>query len=88
MEEKQRGVCCVSAGNHAQGIALAASKLGIESTIIMPKSAPEIKVENVRRLGATVILAGNNFDEAKLECNRICSERNLVFVSPYDGTLC
>ena len=86
-EEKDRGVCCVSAGNHAQGIALGSSKLGIQATIVMPKFAPEIKVENVRRLGATVILAGNNFDEAKQECAKICKERNLVFVSPYDGNI-
>ena len=83
--EKERGVCCVSAGNHAQGIALGCSKLGIQATIVMPKFAPEIKVENVKRLGATVILAGNNFDEAKQECSRVCKEQNLVFVSPYDG---
>lgn len=85
--EKQRGVCCVSAGNHAQGVALASSKLGIKATIIMPSFAPEIKVENVRRLGANVVLFGNNFDEAKQECMRIVEEQKLVFIPPYDDPL-
>jgi threonine dehydratase len=86
-DQKKRGVCCVSAGNHAQGVALAAQNLGIKATIIMPTFAPEIKVENVRRLGADVVLFGNNFDEAKRECARICEERALTFIPPYDDPL-
>jgi threonine dehydratase len=65
-DQKDKGICCVSAGNHAQGVAMAAHKLGIKATIVMPSFAPEIKVENVRRLGAKVILFGNDFDEASL----------------------
>jgi threonine dehydratase len=86
-DQKKRGVCCVSAGNHAQGVALAAENLGIKATIIMPTFAPEIKVENVRRLGADVVLFGNNFDEAKRQCARICEERALTFIPPYDDPL-
>ncbi|KAI8928237.1 tryptophan synthase beta subunit-like PLP-dependent enzyme [Entophlyctis helioformis] len=82
--ERARGVCCVSAGNHAQGVALAAGKLGISATIVMPLFAPEIKVDNVRRLGANVVLFGNDFDEAKKECARLATERNLIFVPPFD----
>ncbi|KAJ3107390.1 hypothetical protein HDU97_004272 [Phlyctochytrium planicorne] len=83
-EEKARGVICVSAGNHAQGVALAALKLGVKAKIVMPKFAPEIKVENVRRLGGEVVLCGNDFDEAKRECERLRVEKDLVFVPPYD----
>ncbi|KAJ3203390.1 hypothetical protein HK099_001531 [Clydaea vesicula] len=83
-EEKLRGVICCSAGNHAQGVALAAQKLGINATIVMPKFAPEIKVESVKRFGGNIILVGNDFDEAKAECLRLQKEKNLVFISPFD----
>ncbi|KAJ3060612.1 hypothetical protein HK102_009426, partial [Quaeritorhiza haematococci] len=71
-------------GNHAQGVALAAQKLGIQATIVMPKFAPQIKVDNVRRLGAKVVLSGNDFDEAKEECLRLQRENNLTFIHPFD----
>ncbi|ORY50904.1 threonine dehydratase I [Rhizoclosmatium globosum] len=83
-EEKQTGVICASAGNHAQGVALAAKKLGIKATIVMPKHAPEIKVESVRRLGAEVVLHGSDFDEAKKECARLKDEKNLIYIPPFD----
>ncbi|KAJ3224232.1 hypothetical protein HDU81_008658 [Chytriomyces hyalinus] len=86
-DEKKTGVICASAGNHAQGVALAAKKLGIHATIVMPKHAPEIKVENVRRLGAEVVLHGSDFDEAKRECARLREERNLIYVPPFDDPL-
>ena len=86
-EQKEKGVCCVSAGNHAQGVAMAAEKLGIKATIVMPTFAPEIKVENVRRLGANVILFGNDFDEAKKECLKIAEQQRLTFVPPFDDPL-
>ncbi|KAI8610082.1 tryptophan synthase beta subunit-like PLP-dependent enzyme [Chytriomyces sp. MP71] len=86
-EEKKAGVICASAGNHAQGVALAAKKLGIRATIVMPKHAPEIKVDNVRRLGAEVVLYGADFDEAKKECARLKAERNLIYVPPFDDPL-
>ncbi|KAJ3004576.1 UNVERIFIED_CONTAM: hypothetical protein HDU68_004994, partial [Siphonaria sp. JEL0065] len=82
--EKNAGVICASAGNHAQGVALAAKKLGIKATIVMPKHAPEIKVESVRRLGAEVVLHGADFDEAKKECARLREEKNLIYVPPFD----
>ncbi|KAJ3004626.1 hypothetical protein HKX48_001133, partial [Thoreauomyces humboldtii] len=83
-EERARGVCCVSAGNHAQGVALAAQKLDIRAVICMPRFAPEIKVDSVRRLGAEVVLTGDDFDQAKLECMRLMKERDLVFIPPFD----
>ncbi len=84
-EERSRGVCCVSAGNHAQGVALASKKLGIQATIVMPTFAPEIKVDSVKRLGATVIQTGNDFDEAKRACFTLAEERHLTFIPPFDG---
>ncbi|KAJ3110715.1 hypothetical protein HDU96_006347 [Phlyctochytrium bullatum] len=82
--ERAKGVICVSAGNHAQGVALAALRLGIKAKVVMPKFAPEIKVENVRRLGAEVVLVGSDFDEAKKECERLRVAQDLTFVPPYD----
>ncbi|RKO88313.1 tryptophan synthase beta subunit-like PLP-dependent enzyme [Blyttiomyces helicus] len=72
-EERARGVVACSAGNHAQGVALAASKLGIRAIIVMPVVTPPIKWRNVRRLGAEVVLFGNDFDEAKAECARLAA---------------
>ena len=63
-EEKKKGVVAVSAGNHAQGVAWAAQKLGVEATIIMPKPSPVIKILNTESLGAKVILEGDNVDES------------------------
>lgn len=82
--ERQKGVITCSAGNHAQGVALSGSKLGIPCTIVMPNGTPSIKVKNVSRLGANVILHGIDFDEAKAECARLASEQGLIFVPPYD----
>ncbi|MBF4318699.1 pyridoxal-phosphate dependent enzyme, partial [Vibrio anguillarum] len=62
--QKQAGVIAASAGNHAQGMALSGTKLGIKTTIVMPKTTPDIKVEAVRGFGGHVVLHGNNFDEA------------------------
>ncbi|RKP17417.1 tryptophan synthase beta subunit-like PLP-dependent enzyme, partial [Rozella allomycis CSF55] len=83
-EEKQRGVIAVSAGNHAQGVALAAKKMNIRAVIVMPKGSPEIKWANVKRLGAEVILFGNDFDEAKTEAIRLCQQNNFTMIHPYD----
>jgi threonine dehydratase len=62
-EEQQKGVICASAGNHAQGLALSASKLGIRGTIVMPQTTPDIKVNAVKALGGHVVLHGDSFDE-------------------------
>ncbi|MDB5181807.1 MAG: threonine dehydratase, biosynthetic, partial [Candidatus Saccharibacteria bacterium] len=66
--EKQKGVIAASAGNHAQGVALSAKKLGIQATIVMPRTTPAIKVEAVRGYGAEVVLAGDNYSEAYETC--------------------
>ncbi|KAI9205616.1 tryptophan synthase beta subunit-like PLP-dependent enzyme [Polychytrium aggregatum] len=83
-EEKKRGVIACSAGNHAQGVALSATKMGIKATIVMPLATPPIKWRNVKRLGAEVVLFGNDFDEAKTEAARLQQERGLTNIPPYD----
>jgi len=64
-QERAAGVLAVSAGNHAQGVAYHARRLGIRAVIVMPRHTPHVKVEHTRAFGAEVILAGDNFDEAK-----------------------
>ncbi|KZT10812.1 threonine dehydratase I [Laetiporus sulphureus 93-53] len=86
-EERWKGVVTCSAGNHAQGVALSGSRLGIPCTIVMPKGTPSIKVRNVSRLGAKVVLYGQDFDEAKAECARLAASHGLIFVPPYDDPL-
>ncbi|KIK67344.1 hypothetical protein GYMLUDRAFT_37442 [Collybiopsis luxurians FD-317 M1] len=86
-EERWKGVVTCSAGNHAQGVALSGRKLNIPCTIVMPRGTPSIKVRNVERLGAKVILYGLDFDEAKAECARLAAVHGLVFVPPYDDPL-
>ncbi|KAI9002563.1 tryptophan synthase beta subunit-like PLP-dependent enzyme [Hyaloraphidium curvatum] len=83
-EERKRGVVCASAGNHAQGVALAAKKMGIEATIVMPLATPPIKVKNVERLGGKAVLYGMDFDEAKKRRQQLIDEQGLVDVHPYD----
>ncbi|KAF9465046.1 tryptophan synthase beta subunit-like PLP-dependent enzyme [Collybia nuda] len=86
-EERWKGVVTCSAGNHAQGVALSGSRLGIPCTIVMPNGTPSIKVRNVARLGAKVVLHGADFDEAKVECARLAAAHGLAFVPPYDDPL-
>jgi threonine dehydratase len=74
-------------GNHAQGVALSGARLGIPCTIVMPNGTPSIKVRNVARLGAKVVLHGADFDEAKVECARLAAVHGLAFVPPYDDPL-
>ncbi|WP_286234087.1 threonine ammonia-lyase, biosynthetic [Thalassotalea sediminis] len=78
------GVVAASAGNHAQGLALAAHKLGIKATIVMPITTPEIKVDNVRRFGADVRLVGKSFNEAASACLQIAKDENKTIVHPFD----
>ncbi|HJV63927.1 MAG TPA: threonine ammonia-lyase [Albitalea sp.] len=82
--ERARGVLAVSAGNHAQGVAYHAQRLGIPATIVMPRFAPAVKVENTRRFGATVVLEGDTFDDARAHGLRLAEERGLTVVHPYD----
>jgi threonine dehydratase len=84
-DEKANGVIACSAGNHAQGVALSARKMGIRATIVMPKATPDIKVRSVRRLGAEVVLYGADFDEAKRECARLATEQHLTNIPPFDN---
>jgi len=83
-EERQRGIIAASAGNHAQGVALAAQKLGIRAVIVMPKTTPEIKIEAVRSRGAEVVLHGNSYDDAYDLAQQLTKEQHLTFVHPYD----
>lgn len=81
-EQKAAGVIAASAGNHAQGMALSGTKLGIKTTIVMPKTTPDIKVDAVRSFGGQVVLHGNNFDEAKAEAERLANQHGYTFVPP------
>ena len=83
-DKRDRGVICASAGNHAQGVALAAQKLGIRATVVMPRTTPSIKVLAVKSRDAKVILHGDAFDEAYRHAREIEAERGLTFVHPYD----
>ena len=82
--DKQKGIIAASAGNHAQGVALSAQKLGIEATIVMPKTTPDIKVESVRNMGATAVLEGDTYDEAYHHAKQLEAKLGLTFISPYD----
>jgi threonine dehydratase len=79
--------CFCIIGNHAQGVAMSGAKLGIPCTIVMPNGTPSIKIRNVVRLGAKVILHGDDFDGAKAECARLAEVHGLAFVPPYDDPL-
>lgn len=83
-EERKRGVIAMSAGNHAQGVAYHAGRLGIPATIVMPSFTPNTKVTHTRGHGATVVLHGDTLSEAATEAHRLAAERRLVFVHPYD----
>ena len=86
-DEKTSGVIAASAGNHAQGVALAAQKEGISSLIVMPKTTPEIKVSAVKQLQARVILHGNTYDQANEHAVKLAKQEGRVLVSPYDHPL-
>ncbi len=83
-EERQRGVICASAGNHAQGVALSSHKLGIEATIVMPRTTPEIKVKAVEQLGGQVVLYGDSYSDASVHATELCEKTGKVFIHPYD----
>ena len=83
-EQKSKGVIASSAGNHAQGVALGASKLNIKAIIVMPTSTPKIKVQAVEQLGAEVILHGDVYDDAFHHAEKLVEEHDLCFISPYD----
>lgn len=83
-DRKNSGVIACSAGNHAQGVAYSANKMGINATIVMPLATPSIKFKNVSRLGAQIVLHGNDFDAAKSECDKLAQENGLTNIPPFD----
>jgi threonine dehydratase len=82
--ERACGVLAVSAGNHAQGVAYHAQRMGIPATIVMPRFAPAVKVERTRGFGASVVLEGDTFDDARAYGLALARERGLTLVHPYD----
>jgi threonine dehydratase len=82
--QRKRGVITASAGNHAQGVALAAQKLGCRAVIVMPTTTPQIKVEAVKKRGGEVVLAGESYDEAYAAALKMEQKQRLTFVHPYD----
>ena len=82
--ERRRGVICASAGNHAQGVALSASRLGIRALVVMPTTTPAIKVNAVKALGGEVVLFGDGFDAARAHAESLAAEQAYVFVHPFD----
>lgn len=83
-EERACGVVAASAGNHAQGLAMSAKHLGVKATIVMPKTTPDVKVNNVRRLGGKVILHGDAFDDASAYAQKLVEEKGMTYVHPFD----
>jgi threonine dehydratase len=83
-EQRARGVIAVSAGNHAQGVAYHAQRLGIPAVIVMPRFTPMVKVERTKGFGAEVVMSGDTFDDAKEEAARLAGSRALTMVHPYD----
>lgn len=82
--ELANGIICSSAGNHAQGVALAGKKRGIRAVIVMPVTTPSIKVDAVRALGGEVVLHGDSYDEAQAHARKLEQEQDLVFIHPFD----
>ena len=83
-EERAKGVIAVSAGNHAQGVAYHAQRMGVPAVIVMPRFTPTVKVANTRRFGAEVVLAGDTFDDAKAHGYELAKARGLIMIHPYD----
>ena len=81
---RNRGVIAASAGNHAQGVALAATRLGCRAVIVMPTTSPQVKVDAVRRLGGEVVLAGESFSDAYAHAQVLEKKEKLTFVHPFD----
>jgi threonine dehydratase len=89
-EERERGVVCASAGNHAQGVAFACEALGIQATIFMPEITPTQKIDRVKHFGGELVevrLVGDSYDDANAAAQAFCSERHAVFVHPFDDVL-
>lgn len=83
-EEVARGLIASSAGNHAQGVAYAANKIGVKSTIVMPKTTPLVKVESTKSYGSEVVLYGDCYDEAFAEAKRLQEKNGYAFIHPFN----
>ena len=83
-EEGLRGVVAMSAGNHAQGVAYHAQRLGLRAVIVMPRFTPGVKIERTRGFGAEVVLHGDTLDESRIHALRLAEREGLVFIHPYD----
>ena len=83
-EQLKQGVICASAGNHAQGVALSAKRLGCTALIVMPTTTPALKVDAVRALGGEVVLFGESYSDAALHSQTLARERGLTFIHPFD----
>ena len=83
-QERQRGVIAMSAGNHAQGVAYHAQRLGLRAVIVMPRFTPGVKVERTRGFGAEIVLHGDTLDEARAHALVLAEQQQLIFVHPYD----
>jgi len=83
-DERRRGVIAMSAGNHAQGVAYHAQRLGLRAVIVMPRFTPGVKIERTRSFGAEVVLYGDTLDEARTHALQLAAEQELIFVHPYD----
>ena len=86
-EERERGLIPASAGNHAQGVAYAARKYGVNATIVMPTTTPLIKVERTKEQGATVVLEGNVYDESYEHALTLAEEQGLTFIHPFNDPI-
>ena len=82
--EKEKGVITASAGNHAQGVALAAKKMGLKALIVMPKTTPDIKVSSVKQLEAGIELVGNTYDDAYAHAKKLTASTGMTYIHPYD----
>ena len=82
--QKKKGVICASAGNHAQGVALGAKRMGLKAVIVMPTTTPQLKVDAVKRLGGEVVLAGESYSDAYVHAKKLETQKGMTFVHPFD----
>ena len=85
--EKKQGVITASAGNHAQGVAFSARKLGLKALIVMPATTPQIKIDAVKSFGADVVLHGDNYSEAAERCQKLLTDTGMTYIHPFDDKL-
>src|SRR5438105_1143365 len=83
-DEKRRGVIAMSAGNHAQGVAYHAQRLGLRAVIVMPRFTPGVKIERTRSFGAEIVLHGDTLEESRTYALNLAAQQQLTFVHPYD----